>query len=289
VSRPWGFQIADLAVHITGEGPRFHPAGFPPTAPPVLTLIAAPHTSDAPLRPDGEPSAEQDSWAAFYRGPTDDDDSQVTLLSKSGYVSPPETIRIDFGEHATTGTLRYRADVNPALVTFPLDQLLLIHLLSSREGMVVHGAAITNDRHGVLLIGQSGAGKTTTARAAADRGLGVLSDERTVIRRVDGAFCMAGTPWYGDGAFYDPRVLPVAAICVITQSDRDALEPITPARMLAELYRCHFPPLWSEAATAATLATAEAFISSVPLYRLHNTRGGGAVDLVRSILDGLDA
>ena len=105
-----------------------------------------------------------------------------------------------------------------------------------------------------------------------------------MIRLIDGVFHMAGTPWYGDGAFYDPRVLPVAAICALTQSDRDALEPITPVRMLAELYRCHFPPLWSDEATAATLATAEAFIGGVPLYRLHNTRGGKAVELVRTIL-----
>lgn len=284
MSRPWGFEIAGIAVEIVGEGPRFYPAGFQPTSPPRLTLTAKPSSPGAlPLRPAGEPAAEQDSWVAFASG-GDGENSQVTLLAKSGYAAPPEVIRVDLADGATTGTLTYRADVPVALVTFPLDQLLIIQLLARADGMVIHGAAVSDGTRAVLLIGPSGAGKTTTARAAADRGLTVLSDERTVLRKLEGRFLIGGTPWYGDGAFYDRRLLPLAAICALHQSDRDVLEPIRPARMLAELYRCHFPPLWSESATRAVLDTAQTLVESVPIYRLHNTRGGGAVDAVKSLL-----
>lgn len=289
VSRPWGFQIAGLSVQIVGDGPRFHPAGFAPTLPPTLTLHAAAVAVGERLRPEGEAAAEQDSWAAFCG------DGQVTLLGKSGYADPAEVIRIDLpdensrgaGAEVTEGTLRYRPETGVVLLTFPLDQLLVIQLLASRRGLVIHGAAVGDDERAVLLIGPSGAGKTTTARAAADAGLAVLSDERSVVRWLPdqgGGFRIAGTPWYGDGSFFDGRFRKLVAICALSQSDHDALEPLSPARMLAELYRCHFPPVWSERAAAATLATAETLVGSVPLYRLHNRRGGGAVELVRSLL-----
>ena len=48
-------------------------------------------------------------------------------------------------------------------IHYPLDQLLLIRALGPR-GVLVHSAAASSGRRGVLLAGVSGAGKTTISR-----------------------------------------------------------------------------------------------------------------------------
>src|SRR5262249_5772259 len=143
---------------------------------------------------------------------------------------------------------------------YPIDQLLVIHTLGVAGGVLIHGAAIRGRDSALLVAGPSGAGKTTMSRAAAALGARVLSDERTIVRPRSEGWILGGTPWPGEGGFADNSTAPLAAIILLEQSDRNELIPISPARALALLYRCHFPPIWDPMAADRTLGHLERLV-----------------------------
>jgi hypothetical protein len=60
-------------------------------------------------------------------------------------------------------------------------RLLLGYWLGTRECYLVHAALVGNEQGGVLLVGHSGAGKSTTALACLDAGLGYASDDHCLV------------------------------------------------------------------------------------------------------------
>jgi hypothetical protein len=140
----------------------------------------------------------------------------------------------------------------------------------------MHAAAIAGCDGGFLVAGPSGAGKTTLSRAAAAAGGRVLSDERTVVRRDAGGWVLGGTPWPGEGGFAENRSVPLRGLILLEQADRDELSPISPARALALLYRCHFPPVWDPAAAERTLGHLERLVREVPAFLYRNRKSPDA-------------
>jgi hypothetical protein len=145
----------------------------------------------------------------------------------------------------------------------------------------MHGAGIVGARGGYLVVGPSGAGKTTMARAAAALpGARVLSDERSVVRPTPDGWVLDGTPWYGEGQFAERATAPLAGVLWLEKSDRDELAPLPSARALANLFSCHFAPYWSEAGRLRTLAALERLVREVPVAILRNRRGGDGARLI---------
>src|SRR5215472_4348668 len=71
---------------------------------------------------------------------------------------------------------------------YPLDELLMMNLLAQGRGVEVHACGVEDaDGRGYLFVGQSGAGKTTTARLWHEAGrIDVLSDDRIILRCLEG-------------------------------------------------------------------------------------------------------
>ena len=89
---------------------------------------------------------------------------------------------------------------------YPLDELLMVNLLARGRGVEVHACGVEDsDGRGYLFVGQSGAGKTTIARLCENAGgAQVLSDDRIILRSLDGRIWMYGTPWQGEAEFASP-------------------------------------------------------------------------------------
>ena len=97
---------------------------------------------------------------------------------------------------------------------------------------------------------------------------------------------LGGTPWPGEGKFADNRSLPLRGLILLEQSDRDELQPISPARALALLYRCHFPPLWDPVAAERTLDNLGRVVRDVPAFVFKNRKGPQAARLLLERLGG---
>ena len=64
---------------------------------------------------------------------------------------------------------------------------------TSRQPVLVHAGTVEVDGHGVLIVGASGAGKTTASAALAMAGFGYLTDDITAVR-ADGVIVGAAKP-----------------------------------------------------------------------------------------------
>lgn len=271
--------IAGIGISVVGDVATLAP--LPDLAarcddPEEITIRLTASRTSAPMRPDGAPAFETDSWVAFVDG------ERFVLCAKDGSRDLPEAMRIELARDGLEG--RYLHDGGwLSVFQHPIDQLLMVHALRIAGGALMHAASIVGKDGALLVAGPSGAGKTTMSRAAIALGAHVLSDERTIVRpAAGGGWVAGGTPWPGDGGYNENRSVPLRALILLEQADRDELVPLSPARALAQLYRCHFPPVWDARACDATLANLERLVGEVPAFLYRNKKGP---DAARRLLD----
>jgi hypothetical protein len=271
--------VGGVAIAVDGEVP---PASRPAHSaePPAITLRLHAVRTTGPLRPAAPATLERDSWVARV------DDDTFQLCVKDARHTPPEAMRIELPRDGLEGRYLYTDDF-PYLFQFPIDQLLIIHALGVAGGALMHAAAIAGRDGALLVAGMSGAGKTTMSRAAAALGAHVLSDERTITRPVGDGWVVGGTPWPGEGGFAENRSVPLRALILLEQASENALIPLSQARALALLYRCHFPPLWDARACERTLDHLERMVRAVPAFLYRNRKEPDAARLLLSQVGGV--
>ncbi|MGA8806229.1 MAG: hypothetical protein WB973_00025 [Thermoanaerobaculia bacterium] len=177
----------------------------------------------------------------------------------------------------------YLADTMGPL-DYPLDEVLIAHLLGRGRGVELHGCGIIDhDGRGQLFVGQSGAGKTTTARVwLADAHYDIVSDDRVIVRFVNGAWRMFGTPWHGEAELSSPQSAPLAAIHLLVQAPRTELVSLPPAQAAAALFGCTFPPFYDAEALSFTLECLERIVRDLPVRALRFLPDRSIIECVRS-------
>ncbi len=175
---------------------------------------------------------------------------------------------------------RARQPVYP--LEYPLDELLMLHLLAKGRGAEVHACGILDaGGRGHLFLGNSGAGKSTLARLCrAVTGVTVLSDDRIIIRRLDGRLWMYGTPWHGEAEAACAARAPLARIYFLRHGRQNALMAQRPAEAVGRLFACCFPLFYSPDALAFTLGFFEEVVKDVPCSELQFLPDARVVELV---------
>jgi hypothetical protein len=154
---------------------------------------------------------------------------------------------------------------------FPLDELLFQRRWSKDGLLEVHSCGV-KDRTGVLLFaGQSGAGKSTTARLWShfhpDRT--ILSDDRVLLDpRGSGPIRAWGTPWHGLGRFASNSQGKLRALFFLEQARVSEAVPIHPAEAAARLFTRTFPSIWDREQTAAAVSACGSVTERVPAFVL---------------------
>ncbi|MEA2162304.1 MAG: hypothetical protein QOK37_431 [Thermoanaerobaculia bacterium] len=167
---------------------------------------------------------------------------------------------------------------------YPLDEVMVSHLLGRSRGVELHSCGIIDrDGRGHLFAGQSGAGKSTTARVwLADGDYQIVSDDRVIVRFTDGEWRMFGTPWHGEAKLSAQASAPLAAIYLLTQARQTELIALPPAQAAAALFSCAFPPFYHAGAVAFTLACLERLVQEIPVRRLRFMPDRSVIDCIRS-------
>ena len=119
-----------------------------------------------------------------------------------------------------------------SLTMFPSDQILVARLLADRQGFYVHSAGAIIDYAGVLFVGHSEAGKSTTTRLLMEAGKGdmrieILCDDRNIVRRGKDGWRVFGTWSHGDVPVVSGADAPLRAICFLEKANENALTPLT--------------------------------------------------------------
>jgi hypothetical protein len=170
----------------------------------------------------------------------------------------------------------------------PLDELVVINLLAFGGGVALHACGLVDrDGQGLLFLGPSGAGASTTARPwLQQEGVRILGDHRIVVRRDagDGRLWLHGTPWQAQPALARPERAPLAAVFLLRQANDNHLTPCRGADLVAELAACALPTYHSARGLGNTLGFLGELAREIPGQVLDFRPDPSIVGLVRSAI-----
>lgn len=230
---------------------------------------------------------ETGPWS-MYKG-----DDEYFLTLNSGIPAQPQELA-RFGDDITQVTVYYSQQAindkngqsvvfNP--VSYPLGQLLLMYILAPREGALLHAAGIDLHGRGFIFPGKSGAGKSTLARQfAARQELEVLSDDRIVVRKIDGAFQAFGTPWPGEEEIALNKSVPLAGIFFICHGPANKIQEIEPQAALERLLPVTSIPWYDREVLPKILQFCEDLITHIPTFELQFEPGVEVVEFVEEFV-----
>ena len=154
-------------------------------------------------------------------------------------------------------------------LSYPLDQILMIHLLGRGGGLLVHACAISYEQSGFLFLGSSGSGKTTLVDLFANNSEAlILNDDRIIIRQINQQLQIYGTPWHGTGCFANNYTAPLKAIYFLKQSSQNEIVAMDSLAAVSRLFVTCFSALWDKRATEFTLDFCKDICSKIPCYEL---------------------
>jgi hypothetical protein len=172
--------------------------------------------------------------------------------------------------------------VFPAL-QYPLDELLVNAFLAQKGGLEIHSCGVVDrEGDGYLFAGNSGAGKTTTARLWQPYASEVISDDRIILRRENGGWWMYGTPWHGEAEICSASRAPLGRIFLLEQATTNEVKPISETAAVARLLSCTFPPFHDAKAVGAVVSTLANLVAEVPVARLAFAKDERVVGFVRN-------
>ena len=173
-------------------------------------------------------------------------------------------------ERSTCTVITFRYDRSVYPLEYPLDELLMIHLLAGGKGVQVHACAVIDSSgNGHLFAGQSGAGKTTMAKLwQQEEEVVILNDDRIILRNIEGRLWMYGTPWHGEAGLAHPARAPLTRIYFLRHGQKNEIVPQRAAEALGRLFAHSFPPFYSPEALDFTLGFFAEMVTAVPCDEL---------------------
>jgi len=176
-----------------------------------------------------------------------------------------------------------------SLTMFPTDQIVIARLLADRSGCVMHSGGISVDGRGLIFVGHSGAGKSTTMELARRRFSGrmkVLCDDRNVLRSWPNGFnegpagiYVHGTWSHGDVPQVSSGGDPLRAILFLEQHSTNQITQITDRRHILRLL---LPTLVKPLVTAdwweRELDLLQSVISEIPCYAMRFDMSGQVLE-----------
>jgi hypothetical protein len=160
-----------------------------------------------------------------------------------------------------------------------------MYILARRQGALLHASGLYINGRGYIFPGKSGAGKSTITRQFAVRGdTGLLSDDRIVVRKIDGAFKAYGTPWPGEARIAFNKSVPLAGIFFINHGSANQIKEISPQKALARLLPVTSIPWYDREVMDKILTFCEDLISSVPIYELDFKPSVEVVDVLEQFV-----
>lgn len=180
----------------------------------------------------------------------------------------------------------------PSLSLFPTDQIWLAPLLADRQAVMLHSSAAVINGKGVIFVGHSGAGKTTTMtllKAAKQQGVldfQILCDDRNIIRKWDEGWRVHGTWSHGDITEVSPESVPLQGIFFLEQAHNNQILMMedrkeTWRRLLATLIRPMVTAEWWN----KELDMLEEIIHQIPCYLMKFEKRPDIAKIVLSMLE----
>jgi hypothetical protein len=165
---------------------------------------------------------------------------------------------------------------------YPLDQLLLIHILSQHEGALIHCACTNINGMGFIFPGRSRAGKSTLMRQFAGiKDVELLTDDRAVVRKINDSFKAYGTPWPGEEDIALNKSVPLSDIFFISHSPSNTIHELSPQKALKRLLPVTSIPWYHPEIMHKVLDFCEDLILNIPAHELRFKPTVEVVDVLK--------
>jgi hypothetical protein len=283
-------RIADITLALSSDDPDL-PIGAAGAIESFLTTASPPDTHILVTRAEsGEPPRDSaaaplfDSRAVWRL--SDEDGGYRFRFTSRLLGSHPYKVA-SFSKDFSHGTIALNRSIFPAGQTvypleYPLDELILLNLLARGRGVEVHACGLMDaGGNGSLFLGQSGAGKTTTAKIwETVPGITILSDDRIILRKIGDTIWMYGTPWHGEGRLSHPGQAPLRHIYFLRHGTANELILQSTCDAITRLFACSFPLFHSAEALDFTLSFFDEVASRVPAYELRFLPDARVLDLL---------
>lgn len=130
---------------------------------------------------------------------------------------------------------------------YPVADLALSgHININKIGIMLHSACISLKGKAYLFAGVSGAGKSTMSEIWQQDGEAeVLTDERVLIRKLNGNIWAFGTPWHGTSEIHKNMGAPVEKIFFIRHGKENRSILISKTDAVNRLVVRCFPTFWN--------------------------------------------
>lgn len=169
-----------------------------------------------------------------------------------------------------------------------LDASELELLLTRLEIVSLHSSLVRRaEGDAILFTAPSGTGKSTQA-ALWERfaGADTLNGDRSLIRRVDGAWTAFGSPFAGTSGIYRNEHAPVRALVVLRQAPENTIRRLSLAEAFRAIYSETVMPRWHTEAHQHVISLVTQIVGELPVYLLSCTPDERAVTLLRNTLEG---
>ncbi len=235
-----------------------------------------------PQRSIGKRIFDSGSTWALYR-----DQGKYVLQDSTFDSDPPPNRLVILESDFKSGDIYNIDELNQNFLTdplgYPLNQVLMILLLSRCKGLMLHACGIDDRGYGYLFLGNSGHGKSTIARLWSENKAIVLNDDRIIVREINGELLMYGTPWPGDFKEVSSKGLPIRKLFFLRHGEKNSAVPKKGREaVLMLLTRC-FPPIWDKKGMEYTMGLCHRLVHKIPCYEFSFEPDRKIVDFVKNI------
>ena len=174
-------------------------------------------------------------------------------------------------------------------IRYPLDQLLLMYRFAGRRGVLVHAAGMVHQGRAYLFAGASGAGKSTFSELAVQAGYGeMLSDERMIVRKINGRTIAFGTPWAGTAGIARNGHAPLAGVFFMQHGDTNRFQEAASAAATDRILPMLSIPWYDPEAATPIIEFAKRLFTEIPAWEFQFTPDVRAIHALRGFLQTMD-
>lgn len=170
---------------------------------------------------------------------------------------------------------------------FFLTAVHIERLLLDVRALVLHSCYTEYQNEAVLFTAPSGTGKTTQAQLwKRVYGSSIVNGDKCILQQDGDGFYACGFFLHGSALECENRTLPVRAIVILRQSDRDYIEELNPAQKVGLLYSEVTVNSWDGKSISDTFDVLEALITNTKVIMLHCTMQDSAAHVLHKYLYG---
>jgi hypothetical protein len=149
------------------------------------------------------------------------------------------------------------------------NRFLLQHTFINHHGLIIHAAGGSIHGKGMVFPAVSGTGKSTLSHLLLPFLENQLySEERIIMRKMNDAWQLWGTPWKGTGVIARNESAPLSALVFLNQAPQTKISELAASAAFRRLLETVSIPWYSQEWTDKGLAVCESLLRDIPAFEL---------------------